>query len=203
MRLENLLVENIEKDTVVDNASKALLKVFSKYPMPDQLYKAILFTLMQAIEYHSDVDGFEYMKKFAQKILRGDNFPLNKDVIYKIMDKNKKDIDMTNDDDYETSEEISLNGVTINKRTRVVHFENENKTIRLGRKGFELLYLLMKKSDKVLNRDYILSIVWPESDVNERAVDVAISKIRNEMPLNYRKLIQGISGGGYVFDTTK
>lgn len=203
-KLTYLITENIENDTLVDNASKALLRVFSKYPLPDQLYKAILFTLMQTIEYHSEVDGFEYMRKFASKVLKGENYILNKEVIDKIIDKNKEDIDMKNDTNYESSEEISLNGITVNKKTRTVHFEDDNKILRLSNKLFQLIFLLMQKHDKILNRDYIMDRIWgDESNAGLRVVDVNVSKIKSAMPLKYRKHIHSISGGGYIFDTTK
>ena len=71
--------------------------------------------------------------------------------------------------------------------------------ISLTKKEFDLLYLLLKHKDKVLNKTFILSEIWKEKeDYSFRTIEVHISRLKEKLG-NYGKNIKSISGIGYTF----
>ena len=91
---------------------------------------------------------------------------------------------------YEDSE-LRIDG----KAFRVFRFGQE---IKLAKKEFELLWLLVKHRGSVVSRDRILSEVWQMSDeVETRTVDAHIRNIRKKIGTDR---ISTIVGFGYRYD---
>ena len=81
------------------------------------------------------------------------------------------------------------------KAFRVFRF---GKEIRLAKKEFELLWLLVQHRGSVVSRDRILSEVWQMSeDVETRTVDAHIRNIRKKIGT---ERISTIVGFGYRYD---
>ncbi len=85
--------------------------------------------------------------------------------------------------------------LVINREKYVV--EKNGTVIRLPRKEFELLALLVSKPDYVFERDVILDKVWgSDIVVGDRTIDVHIRKLREKIGDHYIKTVKGI---GYKF----
>jgi two-component system, OmpR family, alkaline phosphatase synthesis response regulator PhoP len=97
----------------------------------------------------------------------------------------------------EVSEQsIDLGGIKIDREKYVV-IQN-NQTINLPKKEFELLDLLASKPGKVFTRDVILEQVWGgEVVVGDRTIDVHIRKLREKLGDDFIKTVKGI---GYKFE---
>ena len=73
----------------------------------------------------------------------------------------------------------------------------DGKNIKLPRKEFEILALLLEHPGKIFSREELLNIIWPENVVVvDRSVDVHITRIRNKIAPYGKKLISR-SGYGY------
>lgn len=71
-------------------------------------------------------------------------------------------------------------------------------TIKLAKKEFEILWLLLSKPGKVFSRQEIFRKIWgADVIVGERTIDVHIRKLREKIGKKYIKTIKGI---GYKFD---
>jgi two-component system alkaline phosphatase synthesis response regulator PhoP len=87
-------------------------------------------------------------------------------------------------------------GIHIDHDKYVVN-KDENEII-LPKKEFELLSLLMSKTNHVFRRDEILRAVWgTEIIVGDRTIDVHIRKLRSKLGGNYISTIKGV---GYKFN---
>ena len=76
----------------------------------------------------------------------------------------------------------------------------DEEPVKLTRKEFEILGLLMKNKGKYISRQEILSRIWSDDViVTERNVDVNIARLRKKIK-DYGKAIKGRSGYGYCFD---
>ena len=74
-----------------------------------------------------------------------------------------------------------------------------NKEIKLTRKEFEILLMLIKKRDRFFSREDILNKVWSNDViVSERTVDVHITRLRKKLG-DYGSYLVGRSGYGYGF----
>lgn len=75
----------------------------------------------------------------------------------------------------------------------------DGQKIKMTRKEFEILALLLDNPGKVFSRDEILSKVWPDNIVvTDRSVDVHIARIRTKIS-PYGKNIVSRSGYGYAW----
>ncbi len=85
----------------------------------------------------------------------------------------------------------------IDSETKMVYVDG--KEVRLSRKEFELLALLVKQPGRVFSREEIISFLWKDSPyVIERTIDVHIARIRSKLgPL--KSCITNRSGFGYCF----
>lgn len=84
-------------------------------------------------------------------------------------------------------------------RERYILSQN-NKTINLPKKEFELLALLMSKPGKVFTREKIMDRLWEgEVIVGDRTIDVHIRKLREKIGNDYIRTIKGV---GYKFDVS-
>ena len=74
----------------------------------------------------------------------------------------------------------------------------DGNEIILPKKEFELLSLLMSKTNHVFRRDEILRTVWgTEIIVGDRTIDVHIRKLRSKLGGDYISTIKGV---GYKFN---
>jgi len=90
-------------------------------------------------------------------------------------------------------EEISLDVTRATVRVK-------GKLVNLRPKEFDLLYLLMKKAGRVLNRAYLLTSIWGyEYFGTTRTVDVHIRRLREKLGKETAKKIRTIEGKGYMF----
>lgn len=102
---------------------------------------------------------------------------------------------------------ISKGGITIDvgKHKVLVDFSTD---IDLSPKEFQLLYLLMKNSGRVLEREYLLKSLWGYTGQTEsRTLDVHIQRLRKKLTQQGQKLseklnerIVTIEGIGYKFE---
>jgi len=103
---------------------------------------------------------------------------------------------------YETSEDfeevvkkerISLDATRATVRVR-------GKLVNLRPKEFDLLYLLMKKAGRVLNRSYLLESIWGyEYFGATRTVDVRIRRLGEKLGEETARKIRTVEGKGYMF----
>ena len=69
--------------------------------------------------------------------------------------------------------------------------------IKLPRKEFEILALLLEHPGRVFSREELLSRIWPERVViTDRSVDVHVTRLRSKI-VPYDKHIFTRSGYGY------
>ncbi|MFN3966488.1 MAG: response regulator transcription factor [Endomicrobiia bacterium] len=102
---------------------------------------------------------------------------------------------------------ISKGGITLDVGKHKVQVEF-SADIELSPKEFQLLYLLMKNSGNVLEREYLLKSLWGYTGSTEsRTVDVHIQRLRKKLQESGQKLIQQmnkriitIEGIGYKFE---
>ncbi|HZW78376.1 MAG TPA: response regulator transcription factor [Flavobacteriaceae bacterium] len=74
-----------------------------------------------------------------------------------------------------------------------------NQKIALTKTEFELLALLVQNPDTIFSRDKIINQVWEDAYVNERTVDVHITRLRKKLG-PYGEAITNRSGYGYRFN---
>ena len=75
--------------------------------------------------------------------------------------------------------------------------------IKLTKKEFDLLHLLLEHSDKVLERDHIRQALWPDSNLYKwsRTIDVHIMNLRAKLAGNAGCIVT-VSGVGYMLKTS-
>lgn len=97
----------------------------------------------------------------------------------------------------ETENVIEFNGLKVSLDSKVCHIDD--KEVKMPRKEFEILALLISNRGKVFSRQKILHAIWPEDViVLDRVVDVNITRLRNKLG-DYAKYIVTKLGYGYVF----
>ena len=93
---------------------------------------------------------------------------------------------------------ISIGDFLFNKRTMTLSHLHEK--IELTSKEADLLFLLYKSSNKTLERENILNVVWgDDGDYTGRTLDVFISKLRKKLVADSSLKIVNIRGIGYKF----
>jgi len=103
---------------------------------------------------------------------------------------------------YEVSEDfeevIEKGGISLDVARAMVRVKG--KLVNLRPKEFDLLYLLMKKSGRVLNRSYLLESIWGyEYFGATRTVDVHIRRLREKLGKEVAGKIKTVEGKGYMF----
>ncbi|MNI70192.1 Response regulator ArlR [compost metagenome] len=75
-----------------------------------------------------------------------------------------------------------------------------NRWIELTKKEYELLFILMKNTGRVLTREMLVSQVWDyEVGIETNVVDVYIRHLRNKLDTaNKEEYIQTVRGIGYM-----
>lgn len=85
----------------------------------------------------------------------------------------------------------SIGGIELN-RERYILIKN-GVEIKMPRKEFELLALLLSKPGKVFKRNEILDKIWGEdSNIGDRTIDVHIKKIRNKLNNDMLETVKGV-----------
>lgn len=93
------------------------------------------------------------------------------------------------------------NGLKIFKEQKLCLVDGEE--VRLPRKEFEILSMLLSHPGRIFSREELLSKIWPqEVVVLDRVVDVNITRLRSKLGV-YGKQIVTKSGYGYGFMTSK
>lgn len=95
-------------------------------------------------------------------------------------------------------EKINVAGLVID-RERYMVIQNGQEFI-LPKKEFELLWLLISKTDKVFTREEIYSKIWGNVIVGDRTIDVHVRKIREKLNIDNIKTIKGV---GYKFESDR
>jgi len=103
---------------------------------------------------------------------------------------------------YEVSEDfeevIEKGGISLDVARAMVRVKG--KLVNLRPKEFDLLYLLMKKAGRVLNRSYLLESIWGyEYFGATRTVDVHIRRLREKLGKEAARKIKTVEGKGYMF----
>ncbi|WP_315077403.1 response regulator transcription factor [uncultured Clostridium sp.] len=97
--------------------------------------------------------------------------------------------------------EIKIEKLKILKDERKVFIEEEE--IFMTYKEFDTLLLMMENHNKVFTRENLLERVWgDEYDVNTRAVDILIQRVRKKMG-KYSNKLKTVYGVGYKLELKK
>lgn len=93
--------------------------------------------------------------------------------------------------------DLVYEGLRVN--TRLKRCTVDGNEVRLPRKEFEILALLLANPGNIFSREEILRSIWPDDViVLERVVDVNVTRLRSKIG-PYGKLIVTRSGYGYGF----
>lgn len=95
-------------------------------------------------------------------------------------------------------ESLSYSNLSINEKTREVHYYKQ--LIKLTPREYDLLLYLLKHPKQVLTRDQMLEAVWGYDYYGDtNVVDVYIRYVRQKLEkVNTERMIQTVRGVGYV-----
>lgn len=94
---------------------------------------------------------------------------------------------------------IVFEGLTVNKSLKRCTVDTTE--VKLPRKEFEMLCLMLENPGKIFSREEFLKRIWPEEIiVVDRVVDVNITRLRSKLG-RYGKMIVTRSGYGYGWQT--
>ncbi|MBI5199999.1 MAG: response regulator transcription factor [Elusimicrobia bacterium] len=99
--------------------------------------------------------------------------------------------------DKEEGGQLEAGDLAIDPDSHLVRFRDVTVTNLTG-KEFDLFYALVKRSPKVLTREWILSTLWKTVAVDNLA-DVHISKIRHKLPPALADRVQTVPGKGFRY----
>ena len=85
---------------------------------------------------------------------------------------------------------IEINNILIDLESYTVFVDN--LMYELPKKQFELLVILAKKPDKVHTREKIYDLIWGDTIVSERTIDVHVTRIRNKLNISCIKSVKGV-----------
>ncbi|MDE6545764.1 MAG: response regulator transcription factor [Paramuribaculum sp.] len=92
---------------------------------------------------------------------------------------------------------ITFDGLSLSPERKICRVDGEE--VRMPRKEFEILSLLMRNPGRVFTREEILKAVWPEEViVVDRVVDVNITRLRSKLGA-YGRFIVTKPAYGYGF----
>lgn len=92
---------------------------------------------------------------------------------------------------------LSYRGLSLSPRQKTCMLDGNE--VRMPRKEFEILHMLMKSPGRVFSREEILKKIWPEEVVVlDRVVDVNITRLRSKLG-KYSANIVTRPGYGYGF----
>lgn len=87
---------------------------------------------------------------------------------------------------------VRLGDIVINLDAKTIHKGNDE--LKISKKAWEVLELLLKKRGEVVDTETILNYVWPEKDVGEEIVRAYIKELRKILP---PETIKTYPGRGY------
>ena len=93
---------------------------------------------------------------------------------------------------------LSFKDLELNIESRLL--KKGTQLIELTKKEYDLLYMFMKNSNRVLSRELMLEKVWGyDIEIETNVVDVYVRHLRNKLnPLDKENYIQTMRGIGYV-----
>ncbi len=95
------------------------------------------------------------------------------------------------------SDELTYKGLVVDSIQKRCTIDGEE--VKLPRKEFEILWMLLSNPGKIFSRDEILNRVWPDDVVVlNRVVDVNVTRLRSKIGI-YGQNIVTRSGYGYGF----
>ena len=99
----------------------------------------------------------------------------------------------------EKPEEIlGYKDIVINLTTRTLLVKE--KPVKITPKEFALLYVLMKKKGRVLDREYLMKSVWDEKYLGDpRTINKHIETLRKKLGPEASRHIETVAAVGYVF----
>ena len=93
------------------------------------------------------------------------------------------------------SEIISFDGFKLHCEMQMAEIGEEK--IQLTPIEFKLIHLLAKNPNKVLSRDYITNLLWPNIHVQNQNIDTHLSNLRKKL-MPFSKYIKTIKSRGYI-----
>lgn len=97
-------------------------------------------------------------------------------------------------------EEYDLASFKFTPETRTLERKGEQK--RLTKTESEVLHILCRNRDKIMERDMILNMVWGKDDYHTgRSLDVYISKLRKYLSQDETLSIENVHGVGFILKT--
>ena len=98
----------------------------------------------------------------------------------------------------EPEEILKCKDIVINLTTRTLMVKN--KPVKLTPKEFALLYVLMKKKGRALDRRYLMKSVWDEKYLGDpRTINKHIETLRKKLGPEAKRQIETVQGVGYIF----
>lgn len=95
-----------------------------------------------------------------------------------------------------TVETYSIGKYTFDTRTQILNYEDHN--IKLTTKESELLELLCRQGNNILERNYALKTIWVDDNYfNARSMDVYITRLRKYLRKDPSVKILNVHGRGY------
>ena len=96
------------------------------------------------------------------------------------------------------SSKIVYDDLLIDANKKIV--QSTDKIIKIGKTEYKILSLLMSRPENVFSRDQIIDYVWDNNpDIDDRTVDVHVSRLRKTFKENYHGncKIETVHGFGY------
>ncbi|MDI1471127.1 response regulator transcription factor [Thermodesulfovibrio sp. 1176] len=87
---------------------------------------------------------------------------------------------------------INISDITINLDTKTIH--RGAQEIKISKKAWQVLELLLRKRGEIVDTDTILNYVWSNKDVGEEIVRAYIKELRKILP---QETIKTYPGRGY------
>ena len=96
------------------------------------------------------------------------------------------------------SSKIEYDDLLMDTNKKVV--QSTDKIIKIGKTEYKILSMLMSRPEHVFSRDQIIEYVWDNNpDIDDRTVDVHVSRLRKTLKENYHGncKIETVHGFGY------
>jgi DNA-binding response OmpR family regulator len=102
----------------------------------------------------------------------------------------------------ESNEVQEVNGLLLHTNQNIVEFHE--KKIELSKKEFQLLYALLKNSNKIVSRETLLEVLWNDTDfVDDNTLSVNITRLRKRLEeLGITGAIETKRSQGYIMSSS-